>query len=190
MTNNTKVLTLIPEPIPKWLPSQGVAVAGSSHPVRNVESDTHTDTGAGSRWQLVKDVAVFQVKLLIDGARDLFLVPVSIVAGIVSLMHSGSKPGPQFYDLLRLGRQSERWINLFSAAAPAPDAAGRSDDSASSSRTPLPVDIDDLVNRVESFIVDEYANGGITAQARQRLDRALESLRAMRRSRPGSGQQN
>ena len=69
MTNNTKVLTLIPEPIPKWLPSQGVAVAGSSHPVRNVESDTHTDTGAGSRWQLVKDVAVFQVKLLIDGAR-------------------------------------------------------------------------------------------------------------------------
>jgi hypothetical protein len=149
-----------------------------------VESDTHTDVAAGSRWQLVKDVAVFQVKLLIDGARDLFLVPVSIMAGIISLMHAGSNPGPQFYELLRLGRRSERWINLFSAATPETDSGERSNDSASSSHTLVPVDIDDLVNRVESFIVDEYANGGITGQARQRLDRALETLRAKRSNRP------
>jgi hypothetical protein len=45
----------------------------------------------------------------------------------------------------------------------------------------MPADIDELVNRVESFIVDEYKTGGITGQARQRLDRALESLRARRR---------
>ena len=153
-------------------------------PDTTLKPETHTDVAARSRWQLVKDVAVFQVKLLVDGLRDLVLVPLSIVAGIVALMHAGSKPGPQFYELLRLGRRSERWINLFSAAPPETDASERRDDAASSSHTLVPADIDDLVNRVESFIVDEYANGGITGQARQRLDRALGSLRARRRSRP------
>lgn len=144
---------------------------------------SHADTGvaASPRWQLVKDVLVFQVKLIVDGFRDLLLVPVSIVAGLMSLIQAGKKPGPQFYDLLRLGRRSERWINLFAAAGSERETGASRDDSRATSRAPMPADIDELVNRVETFIVDEYRSGGITGQARQRLYRALESLRARRR---------
>ena len=145
----------------------------------NMKSDADAD--GSPRWQLVKDVLVFQVKLIVDGVRDLLLVPVSIGAGLMSLMQAGPKPGPQFYELLRLGRRSERWINLFSAAGPEPDAGTGRVDPAATPQRPVPVDIDELVNRIESFIVDEYKTGGITGQARQRLDRALESLRARRR---------
>ena len=72
-------------------------------------------------WTLLRDVAVLQVKLVIDGLRDLVLVPASLVAGAVSLLSSrNGLPGPQFYQLLGVGKQSERWFNLFGAMDNAP----------------------------------------------------------------------
>ena len=53
------------------------------------------------RWVLLRDLGVLQVKLIVDGLRDLVLVPLSLVAGIVSLASSkDNRPGPQFYHLL------------------------------------------------------------------------------------------
>ena len=72
-------------------------------------------------WTLIRDVAVLQVKLLVDGARDLLLVPATLIAGILSLATSqDGKPGTQFYRLVGIGKQSERWINLFGAFDNAP----------------------------------------------------------------------
>lgn len=123
---------------------------------------------APGRWELVRDIAVFQIKLIVDGLRDLILVPVSMVVGIISLLSGGDKPGSEFYELLRMGRRSERHINLFGAA----DRAGAKDDN----EVPLPA-IDDMVAKVESFVVDEYRKGGITAQAKDRIDEVIDSLR-------------
>lgn len=117
----------------------------------------------------MRDIAVFQVKLVVDGLRDLILVPVSMVAGLVSLLKGGAEPGPEFYDLLRLGRRSEHWINLFGAAE---HLHGSPDDDVRFAAE----DIDELVSRVESFVVDEFRKGGVTAQAKDRLDRAIEKL--------------
>ncbi len=120
------------------------------------------------RWTLIRDIAVLQVKLVVDGLRDFVLVPVSIGAGIVSLLKADDGPGTEFYDLLRAGRRSERAINLFGAAerVHGPPANDK----------PMP-DIDDLVARVEIFVVDEYRNGGITAQAKEHVDQILSSMR-------------
>lgn len=38
-------------------------------------------------------------------------------------------------------------------------------------------DLDALVSRVETFLVNEYNNGGVTAQAKARMDAALDPLR-------------
>jgi hypothetical protein len=122
------------------------------------------------RWTVMRDVAVLQGKLIIDGLRDFILVPVSLAAGIVSLSKTGDTPGTEFYDLLRAGRRSERWINLFGAAE---RVHGVADDE----KTFAVVDVDEIVSRVESYIVDEYKNGGVTKQAKNRLDRALGGLR-------------
>lgn len=133
------------------------------------------DQSASARWTLVRDIGVFQAKLLVDGLRDLLLVPASLTVGLISLLSSsGDKPGPYFYQLLDLGKQSEHWINLFGALRNAPADLRQVD--------PFPnADMDELVGRLETFMVEEHKRGGITAQAKNRLDKALNAVRKTRR---------
>jgi hypothetical protein len=143
------------------------------------QTQMEDETDGVDRWNLLRDIAVLQVKLVVDGARDLILVPVSLVAGLISLFKGGAGTGSEFYDLLRLGRKSEQWINLFGAADRAHGDAG--DDQA----PPGPVtDIDDMVSRVESFLVEEYKSGGVTRQAKDWLDKAIDLLHQRVRREP------
>lgn len=135
--------------------------------------DTGTDN---ERWILIRDVLVFQCKLLADGFRDLVLLPVSLVAGLISLLGKGQRRSA-FYDLLQVGRRSERWINLFGTF----ERRSASDDCRTEGS-----DFDEVVSRVESFLVEEYRKGGVTAQAKQRMDDALDALQGARKRR-GSG---
>lgn len=137
-----------------------------------------TKPGPADRWTLARDIAVLQAKLIVDGLRDLFLVPASLIAGIVSLMSSSDgRPGDQFYHLLSVGKQSERWINLFGALKNAPT------DLQAAERFPN-ADMDDLVGRLETFVVDEHKRGGITAQAKSRFEKALGAIRSARKKGP------
>jgi len=122
------------------------------------------------RWTLIRDLFVFQAKLLVDGFRDLLLVPAAIVAGIWSLVSGDKdKPGPQFYQLVSLGKESELWIDLFKAYENAPAEVRREREFAVSN-------MDELVGRFESFVVEEYERGGVTAQAKERIDKALDAI--------------
>ena len=126
------------------------------------------------RRTLIRDVAMLQAKLIVDGFRDLVLVPVSIAAGIISLLSGkDGEPGPHFYHLLGVGKQSEKWINLFGALKNAPPDMEHVQ--------PFPdTDMDDIVGHIESFVVDEERRGGMTAQARERLERVLSRLQNRR----------
>lgn len=143
-----------------------------------MESSAEKSSQQPGHRTLIRDVAVLQVKLLVDGFRDLLLLPASVIAGIVSLISSNNgSPGPQFYRLLAVGKQSERWINLFAAVKNAPQDLD-----------PLQsfgdADIDDIVAKVETFVVDEYKRGGVTAQAKARLDKALAAMQRGKKERP------
>lgn len=127
------------------------------------------DNELADRWTLIRDILVLQLKLLMDGLRDVLLVPISLFVGTLSLFKSGEARGSGFYQLLRLGRSSERWINLFGAADRVYGPAVAND------RFPAE-DIDELVSRMESFVIDEYQKGGVTRQAKDQLDRAMNSL--------------
>ena len=129
-------------------------------------------------WILIRDVGVLQVKLLLDGFRDLLLLPASLIAGVISVMQSrNGKPGPQFYRLIAVGKQSESWINLFGAMRNAPEDLEPRVNFGDA-------DIDDVVARVETFVVDEYKRGGVTRQARDRLNQALDALQRGRKEKP------
>lgn len=146
-----------------------------------MESETE-DAVANGRWILIRDLLVFQCKLVADGFRDLLLLPVSLIAGIVSLLGGkGPNPGPEFYELLRVGRRTERWINLFGALENRDGPAAEEDKFAAR-------DLDEIAARVESFLVEEYRKGGITAQAKQRMDDALDMLRGKVNRRDRGGQ--
>lgn len=131
------------------------------------------DTSA--RWSLARDIAVFQAKLLVDGLRDLVMVPASLVAGIISLASgTDGQPGTQFYRLLGVGKQSERWINLFGALKNAPPDLEHLE--------PFPdADLDDIVGKLEAFVVDDHQRSGMTAQARARVEKALSALQKRNR---------
>ena len=129
-------------------------------------------------WTLIRDAGVLQFKLLVDGFRDLVLLPASLIAAIVSLSASkDGQPGPQFYQLIAAGKKSEQWINLFGAIKNAPEPI--EDDINFGS-----ADIDDIVSRVETFVVDEYKRGGVTKQARDRLNQALDALQRGKGKKP------
>ena len=129
-------------------------------------------TATSLHWTLIRDLAVLQVKLIVDGFRDLVLLPASIIAAIVSIVRTEKGvPGPEFYSLLAAGKQSEQFINLFGALRNAPEGVV-SDDVGTMA------EMDDIVSRVETFVVDEYKRGGVTAQAKSRIDEALEKLDA------------
>jgi len=133
------------------------------------------------RWTLTRDIAVLQVKLIVDGLRDFFLVPVSLVVGLISLFAPGRSDENEFYRLLRIGRRSEEWINLFGAADRV--KSGREE------RVRFPQeDIDSLVQRLENIVVDEYRSGGVTRQARDQLEQLLTSARRRRKKSPNSSE--
>ncbi|MEX2122481.1 MAG: hypothetical protein WD795_01215 [Woeseia sp.] len=141
-----------------------------------MESETAPVAGESDRWILARDMFVFQLKLIADSILDLVLLPVSLIVGIVSLLGRGPKPGPEFYELLRLGRHGEQWINLFGDARRRPERETGEGKVAAK-------DLDDLISRVESFLVDEYRNGSITARTRQSLAAALDSLQSLSKQR-------
>jgi hypothetical protein len=128
------------------------------------------------RWTLIRDLVVLQAKLIVDGFRDLLLVPASLVAGIWSLVSGETgRPGPQFYQLISLGKQSELWIDLFKAYEHAPEDVRREHEFAVSN-------LDEFVDKLESFVVDEYERGGVTAQAKERIDKALDAIQRRHQS--------
>ena len=139
-----------------------------------VEAETNSSAGEPmpDRWTLIRDIMVLQVKLLVDGLRDLILVPISLIIGIASLLKAADTSDSAFYELLRVGRRSERWINLFGAAERVYGPAIADDHFPAES-------MDEMVSRVESFVVEEYRQGGVTRQAKDQLDRALDSLHKM-----------
>jgi len=130
---------------------------------------------------LVRDVAVFQFKLIVDGLRDFVLVPVALIAGLISLVSGdGGRPGPQFYQLLNVGKKSEDWIDLFGAMRNAPP------DLVDRVRFPN-ASMDEILDNIETFVIDEEKRGGITTQARQRFDKALRGFQDRRNAHPPGG---
>ena len=73
---------------------------------------------------LIRDVAAFQLKLLVDALRDLILSPVSLAAALLDLLLSKIQSPRYFHAVLRFGERSEEWIDLWSAGRNAKSREG------------------------------------------------------------------
>jgi hypothetical protein len=65
---------------------------------------------------LIRDLVIFQIKLALDGAKDLLLAPVSIGAAALDLLFPGERRGHRFYQVMAWGERFDGWLNLFGAA--------------------------------------------------------------------------
>ena len=114
--------------------------------------------------QLIRESAILQLKLLADGGRDALLIPVSIIATLVGLARGGDEPDREYRRVIKLGRRSERWINLFGQQQP----LGRSHPAGS---------IDTLLHKVEAVIVEQYDKAHSSEEASDAISKVLQELR-------------
>lgn len=111
------------------------------------------------RWQLIRNLLVFQAKLVIDGLRDVVLSPISLFAALAGLVAHRQDPQRYFRRVIEVGAASERWINLFGRPADEDQA-----------------NLDELFDRLEQRVVDQYQRGGLTAQTKRAIDRSLDTV--------------
>ena len=139
--------------------------ARDSRDVDDVDREGDLEAAPVDRWEFIRDVLVFQLKLGLDAIRDLVLVPVSLAAAAVDLLSGHDPARNYFYRAFALGRRSDVWIDLFGTYA----------DEASSEEPPQS-SVDSLVGQLERLIVDEYERGGITASAKDAIDSSLDGI--------------
>ena len=124
-------------------------------------------TNAEGRWQFIRDVLVFQVKLLLDNVRDFALVPVSLGAAIIDLIFKGEREGLLFYKVLRWGAHSEEVIDVYSAI----EHHDPGDFKVNPEYT-----VDGVIARLEGVLVRECEKGGTAASIKAAMDRAIDQV--------------
>lgn len=72
----------------------------------------------GSRWQLLRDVVVFQIKLGMEAVLDITLIPVSLAAAGLDLVLGNWRRPRWFHAVLRFGERCEHRINLWGISTP------------------------------------------------------------------------
>ncbi len=78
--------------------------------------DTKMTIAGKTRWVILRDLVIFQIKLVMDGAKDIILSPLAIGAAVADLFLPGARPGRRFYTVMRMGEGYDRWLSLFAAA--------------------------------------------------------------------------
>ena len=120
-------------------------------------AETQESEISQSRLELIWDVLMFQVKLAMDGFRDILLAPVSIIAAIVGLIVGGSRPNQFYRRVLRFGRRTEDWINLFGYR----NSSGTSDE---------------IVRQLQERVFEEANNRPWIRKAGNRLNKSIDSV--------------
>jgi len=120
------------------------------------------DTNQSPRVKLMREAAILQLKLLADGIRDAILIPVSLLSALIGLVEGGKDCDEKFRRVVKLGRRSERWINLFGQQSPLDTShpAGS---------------IDTILNQVETIVVDQYRKGRSAAETRAAVREAMKN---------------
>ena len=129
-----------------------------------------TDSRESSRLQMVLDVLVFQFKLAADGLRDVLLVPLSLLSGLLGLIAGGDDPYRYYRKLLRFGRRTEIWINLF----------GQRKHGGTS---------DELIAPLKHRVVTEAQTNPLFSRAGAGLNRTLDNVEGkIRSTNPGASE--
>jgi hypothetical protein len=66
-----------------------------------------------SRGKLFRAAIVFEIKLALDGLKDIILAPLAILGAVVDILTGDGTEARQLRRVLRLGERYEGWINLY-----------------------------------------------------------------------------
>lgn len=131
--------------------------------------------GKYGRWVMLKNLLAFQIKLTFDAVRDLILSPVSFVCALIDMIKNNDEQNSQFKQLMKLGEQTDIWLNLFGQHQhqSAKNSETTSAKSVSSS-SPSPLEkagqkfsngnADQYIEKIETLFKDNSENSSQTEQ--------------------------
>ena len=112
------------------------------------------DSQQSPRIRLIRESATLQLKLVADGFRDALLIPVSLIATLIGLLRGGEDCDLEYRRVIKLGRRTERWINLFGHQRPL------------NMRHPAG-SMDRILAEAEAIVVEQYKKGKSAKEARE-----------------------
>lgn len=65
-----------------------------------------------TRSTTIRDFVIFQLKLLMDAAKDVALAPLATGALVIDMFSGGGRRSRLFYQVLRLSERFDLWLNL------------------------------------------------------------------------------
>lgn len=120
---------------------------------------------SSERWRFLRDVLVFELKMLLDNLRDFALMPLSLGAALFDLLVKGEREGALFYKVLAWGAHSERVIDVYSALENQDEVAINPNYT-----------VDAVVARLEQVLVRECEKGGTAASVKAAMDRTIDQI--------------
>lgn len=65
---------------------------------------------------LLRDLLIFQVKLIVDAVKDVLLIKISIIAAVFDVLFGRRGRPLLFYRVLRTSERFDLWMNLYAPA--------------------------------------------------------------------------
>ena len=125
------------------------------------------------RWRFLRDVLVFQLKLVLGNLQNFVLVPVSLAAAAFDLFVKGNREGEKFYWIMEWGRRTDEMINVYSAIGGYHATGDENEKDMYGNYT-----VDAILARVENVIVREYEKGGTAANIKSAVDRVIDGMQS------------
>ena len=105
------------------------------------------------KYVLIRDLLIFQLKLLLDGLKDFGVFWMAIGATALDLLFPGERRGRRFYAVMRAAERFDQWLNLYGAAQHAEENAdGLFGESAAGSAS--------MLGRLEEIVIGRRETGG------------------------------
>jgi len=104
--------------------------------------------------------------MLLGSFRDFALVPISLAAALLDLVHKGEREGYFFYKVMRWAWHSEEMINVYSLIK----------DEVGEKGVDPNYTVDSVVARIEGAVVREYQKGGTAVNIKAALDKVIDQV--------------
>jgi hypothetical protein len=121
--------------------------------------------GNDDHWKFLRDVLVFQLKMLLDNVRDFALMPVSLVAALIDLIFKGSDKAPFSTRCSNGARTAKGVIDVYSAIEKHEKPGVNPNYT-----------VDAVIARLEGVLVREVEKGGTAASVKAAMDRTIDQI--------------
>ena len=132
------------------------------------------------RWSILKNLGLFQFKLMIDAFRDILLSPVAICCGLIDLLKNNSEEQSYLKKLMSVGHLSDQWLNLFSYRSAREEQSSQQSLVSQSTQQPLDASsaktLDEVVDKLEDVLKEHMAKDSQSVKSLQAMQQQIKQV--------------